>query len=86
MPEEIVVCNTTPLHYLYQVELLDILRALYGDLLVPEAVVAEIERGIEAGVALPDLRRISWIAILQQCGFRLAESTRKDFLNLAGET
>jgi predicted nucleic acid-binding protein len=62
MPEE-VVCNTTPVQYLHQAGLLDLLRELYGRVLVPGAVASEIAAGMEAGVPLPDLGGVSWIEI-----------------------
>jgi predicted nucleic acid-binding protein len=62
MPEE-VVCNTTPVQYLHQAGVLDLLRELYGRVLVPGAVASEIAAGMEAGVPLPDLGGVSWIEI-----------------------
>lgn len=52
MPE--VVCNTTPLQYLHQAGVLQILPALYGRILIPRAVANEIGAGLKAGVNLPD--------------------------------
>jgi uncharacterized protein len=61
MPE--VICNTSPLQYLHQIGVLEILPAIYGRILVPRAVVDEIGKGREAGVNLPDLATLNWIEI-----------------------
>jgi len=61
MPE--VVSNTTPLQYLHQAGVLDVLPRLYERLVVPAAVADEIRVGREAGVDLPDLPSIDWIEI-----------------------
>jgi len=61
MPE--VVCNTTPLQYLHQAEVLWILPKLYGRILVPRAVADEIEAGLRAGVNLPILTTLDWLEV-----------------------
>jgi len=38
MPERTVVCNTSPLLYLYQVGQLGLLQSLYGQVVTPQAV------------------------------------------------
>ena len=53
MPE--VICNTSPLQYLHQLEELRLLPALVGKVIVPPAVVAELTVGRELGVSLPEL-------------------------------
>lgn len=44
MPEGRVVCNTSPLLYLHQVNQLELLSLLYGQVLIPPAVRAELRR------------------------------------------
>lgn len=61
MPE--VVCDTSPLQYLHQFQLLHILPALAGRVLIPPAVLREIEQGAAAGVDLPDIRSLEWVMI-----------------------
>jgi predicted nucleic acid-binding protein len=56
-----VVCNTSPLQYLHQIGVLEILPAIYGRILVPQAVVNEISAGRQAGVSLPDLASLDWV-------------------------
>lgn len=59
MPE--VVVNTSPLQYLFQLGLLDLLPALYNEVLVPEGVVQEISTGHFRGISLPDLGSLPWL-------------------------
>lgn len=58
-----VVSDTSPLQYLFQLGLLDLLRELYGTVLVPEAVRDELLVGRPLGVAVPDPADFSWIII-----------------------
>ena len=61
MPE--VIVNTSPIQYLYQTHLLDLLPTLYGRILMPQAVVEELSQGRRNGIVLPDPEYISWIEI-----------------------
>jgi predicted nucleic acid-binding protein len=63
MPEEVVVCNTSPLLYLHQVQQIDLLARLYGKVLIPPAVQTELQAGGARGVSVPDLGRLSWLCI-----------------------
>ncbi len=40
----IVVADSSPLHYLVLIEQVDLLRRLYSEVLIPEAVLAELSR------------------------------------------
>jgi predicted nucleic acid-binding protein len=60
-PERIVVSNTSPLLYLYQVGHIDLLRELYGRIRIPSAVRMELQTGAEQGVAVPDASALGWI-------------------------
>jgi predicted nucleic acid-binding protein len=61
MPE--VIANTSPLQYLFQLGLLDLLPEFYGEVWVPEGVVLEVLAGIERGVQLPALGDLPWLHI-----------------------
>ena len=61
MPE--VICNTSPLQYLHQLDLLHLLPNLAGRVTVPSAVVAELEAGRQCGVNLPELSRLDWVSV-----------------------
>jgi predicted nucleic acid-binding protein len=60
-----VISNTSPLQYLYQLDLLDLLPALYGEVLVPAGVMSEIAAGRSLGVALPDTAAIPWLHVCE---------------------
>ena len=59
----VVICNTSPIQYLYQIDLLELLPALAGQVYVPEAVVAELEEGRRRNVILPVLEDLSWLIV-----------------------
>jgi uncharacterized protein len=61
MPE--VIVDTSPLQYLHQLGLLDLLPDLYGEILIPASVVREIAAGRALGVALPELDTLPWIKV-----------------------
>ena len=60
-----IICNTSPLQYLHQLGLLNLLPDLAEKIIVPSAVFAEIEIGRENAVDLPDLLNPNWIEIRQ---------------------
>ncbi|MEM6453727.1 MAG: DUF3368 domain-containing protein [Acidobacteriota bacterium] len=74
MPDE-VIADTSPLQYLHQTGCLELLPQLYGSILVPEAVVAELDVGRQRGVVLPDPDRLPWI--------RTVAAPHRDVLSLA---
>jgi len=59
-----VIANTSPLQYLFQVGLLDLLPQLYGRVRVPHAVRDELNRGLALGVSLPRLEHLPWVDIV----------------------
>lgn len=61
MPD--VISNTSPLQYLYQAGVLDLLPTLFGQIYVPEAVVVELAEGKRQGVPLPTLEELSWLQV-----------------------
>jgi predicted nucleic acid-binding protein len=58
-----VFCNTSPLQYLHQLDLLPVLQVLAGRLIVPPAVVDELAAGISKGLDLPRLASFEWIDV-----------------------
>ena len=58
-----VIVNASPLQYLHQVGRLDLFPKLFGRIIVPEAVVAEINAGRRVGVSLPQPEALDWIDI-----------------------
>lgn len=58
-----VVADTSPLQYLFQAGLLELLPTLYGQITIPEAVVRELAEGRTRGVSLPDPVACPWIRV-----------------------
>jgi len=58
-----VISNTSPIQYLYQIDALPLLPELFGTIIVPEAVVAELRAGRERNVLLPDPVDLPWMAM-----------------------
>ena len=58
-----VICNTSPLQYLHQADVLELLPTLVGQVYVPEAVVTELEEGRRRNVRLPNLEELSWLTV-----------------------
>ncbi len=61
---QLVVVNTTPIIALSLINQLDLLQKLYGRVLIPTAVLAEILIGGAASVGVRELREASWINIV----------------------
>jgi len=58
-----VVCDTSPIQYLHQLDLLHILPALTEGVIIPPAVMDELATGRALGVNLPDPSGVDWISI-----------------------
>lgn len=63
IPLRPVVSNTTPLISLAEIGLLDVLRQLYGPVIIPPTVLAEYQRGRAAHPQRPDLQGVPWVAV-----------------------
>lgn len=57
-----VISNTTPIIALSSINKLDLLQRLFGEIIIPETVVMEIEEG--GLIKVPALRAIEWINIV----------------------
>ena len=60
MPE-VVISNTSPIFYLHRLRLLDLLQELYQKIIIPKAVVAELETGRRQGEDVPEIDNYEWI-------------------------
>ena len=60
MPE-VVISNTSPIFYLHRLRLLDLLQELYQKIIIPKAVVAELEIGRRQGEDVPEIDNYKWI-------------------------
>ncbi len=56
-----VIVNTSPLQYLYQIGQIGLFPKLFGRIIVPDAVDAEIGAGRQLGLSLPEPKVIEWI-------------------------
>lgn len=56
-----IIVNTSPLQYLHQTGQLDLLQKLFGRIIVPGAVAAELAAGRRLGVSLPEPETLAWI-------------------------
>lgn len=59
-----IVSNTSPLLYLYRIQVLDWLPALGRDVWIPKAVELELEEGRRRGYDVPDPARYDWLRIV----------------------
>src|SRR6266498_3929163 len=58
-----VISNTSPLQYLLQLRLLELLQQMYTKIIVPRAVADEIDEGLAAGIDLPRLNGLTFVDI-----------------------
>ena len=58
-----VIADTSPIQYLYQTNLLDLLPQIYCSITIPQAVVNELAEGLALGISLPDVTSLSWLKI-----------------------
>jgi predicted nucleic acid-binding protein len=63
-----VICDVSPVQYLHQAGLLDILRLRYGAITIPTAVAAELHEGTLRGLDLPAFESLGWMRIRQPTG------------------
>ena len=82
MPD--VIADTSGLQYLHRLGLLHVLQQQYGTVVVPEAVLREIETGAAVGAVVPDIARVAWIQVeavpgnsLQQVATSLGRGERE---------
>ena len=62
------ICDTSPLQYLHQIKHLDVLPSLATRVLVPPAVVDELQEGMRLGLDLPDVNILDWVEVLRPAG------------------
>lgn len=59
-----IVCNSGPLIALGLLDRLDLLKELFGEVLVPETVRQEVESGGAADIGLRAFRAANWLRVL----------------------
>lgn len=62
MPD-VVIVNTSPLFYLHRLGCLNILEKLYGEIVIPGAVVDELNEGKKVGEDVPEITNYKWIKV-----------------------
>jgi len=63
MPDRVVLCDASPLIYLHRIGQLDLLRRLYGGIVVPAAVAEEFRVGLQMAFDCPRLADLPWVRI-----------------------
>jgi hypothetical protein len=63
-----VICDVSPIQYLHQVGLLELLRLRYGGITMPPAVAAELREGTSRRVDLPAFEALDWVKIRHPAG------------------
>jgi predicted nucleic acid-binding protein len=58
---KIVIVNTSLLFYLHKSGYLHILEKLYSEIIIPHAVLLELEEGRKAGEDVPEIKDHGWI-------------------------
>lgn len=61
MPE--IICDTSPIQYLHQIGHINLLPNLAEKIILPPAVVKELEVGLNHGINLPDIEILNWITV-----------------------
>ena len=60
----LVISNTSPLLYLNLTGHLGLLRDLYGEVAIPEAVKAELQAGADRGITVPNPAEHAWLRVV----------------------
>lgn len=63
MPD--AISDTSPLVYLYRIEVLDWLPRLFSSIWIPPHVVHELDSGRARGYAVPDPRSFDWLTVVE---------------------
>jgi hypothetical protein len=57
-----VICNTTPFIALSSIDQIGLLKEIYSSIIVPRAVIKEINEG--GKIPVPDLTAFDWIEVI----------------------
>lgn len=63
MPESVVISNTSPVFYLHQIDHLEVLRDIYGAVIIPPGVEQELEAGAAKGLYVPSIADLAWLEV-----------------------
>lgn len=59
----VVISNTSPIFYLNKLGYLNLLERLYGEIVIPYAVLEELEEGEKAGEDVPEISEYKWMRV-----------------------
>lgn len=76
MPE--FFCDTSPLQYLHQLDLLAVLPILVGKVIVPPAVREELEAGRKLGMNVPVIESLPWMEVRSVRDLHLPQERSKN--------
>lgn len=65
---QVVICNTSPLQYLHQADLLNVLPDLFESVQIPLAVAVELAQGGRHGIDLPEIKLLPWLSLKSVSG------------------
>jgi len=60
----LVISNTSPLLYLHRTGYLSLLPGLYGEVVIPPAVLSELRAGGSRGIDVPDPSDHAWLRVI----------------------
>ncbi len=63
MPETVVISNTSPVFYLHQIGHLEVLKDIYGAVVIPPGVEKELEAGAAKGLDIPSIPQTAWLEV-----------------------
>ena len=69
----LIVSDTSPISNLIQIGQLDLLKQLFGQLIVPPAVDEEVRRLMDFGISVDDYDGASWISVRNPSHYEVVE-------------
>jgi predicted nucleic acid-binding protein len=64
MPDPLTISNTSPLLYLHLINRLELLKQMYGEVVIPPAVAQELSTGAAQGIPVPNPATITWLRLV----------------------
>lgn len=58
------ISNTSPLLFVHRIHSMHWLKELFGKVLVPKAVIRELEQGRSRGFDVPDYSAFAWLEVV----------------------
>jgi len=64
MPDSLTISNTSPLLYLNLINRLELLKQMYGEIIIPPAVASELAVGVSQGIDAPEPKTTPWLRVV----------------------